>query len=113
MKVYQILENNDFSNQPESLSYLYKKQASAIEHFKYEMLRLIKRYPDDIDLAEWWKWLRSPSASLSAYLSLSSWWPLSLSAVLKKHPSLKTKVDDVIDAKKKYEDAGGKYNEIN
>ena len=108
MKVYQILENNDFSNQPISLSYLDKKQASACEHFKYEVIRLIKLHPTDSNLSSrlsrWSLLLSMFSLSVRLASSYSSWLSLFI-----KYPTLKTKVDEIIDAKKKYEEAGGKY----
>jgi len=83
---------------------IYKKQASACEHFKYEMLRLVKLNPDDADLVDWLWWSWSSRAS-SLPLSSLSW----TSSLFKRYPSLKMKFDEIIEAKKKYEDNGGDY----
>jgi hypothetical protein len=98
---------NDFSNQPETFYYLKKRQESDCHLFQMKLKRLCEFVPDDKELAYYSSYASYwPYSLISSSLLLSS---KSLMLLLKKYSSFDIKYDEMIDSKKVYESAGGKY----
>ena len=111
MKVYQLLENdNDWDNQPISLSYLNKVQQERTYQFWLFLVEIDKKYKLEMSsqlsyLSLLTSWSSQLSSQLSSLPLLSSW---SLSLSQSDKDKYKSKFDEMKSAKKAYEKAGAK-----
>lgn len=107
MKVSDIFETDEWTNKPETLKYLYKKQLSATHAFMVEVEKLLRQdnivAHQKIELRAISKWKTiptQPSYMISSNFSIQGL----------RLPTLEIKLDRMVDAKYQYEEAGGKYD---
>lgn len=102
MKVSQLLESDDWdTNNQETLGYLFKVQSAKC----YELYIELKNLDPTISTLNWM--LQSlPTNSVEMIKRWGNW---KLPENLLKMQQLRMMYDAMIDAKKKYEAAGGKY----
>lgn len=114
MKVQDLLENkydyskvisnhDEWTSNPITIEYLFKKQMAATHAFMVEILNLLRVHPNDDNLkalSKWKTFYTKSARSLSIDIHVGGL----------NFPSLEAKYDKMIDAKFNYEEAGGRYD---
>lgn len=102
MKISDLLENDEWTSQPTTLEFLFKKQQAATHAFTVEINKLMRQHPKDIDLRMLSQWKILATTSMGTISS-----NLNVSGLM--FPTLEIKYDRMLDAKNQFEQAGGKY----
>lgn len=113
MKVLDLIENDEWTSKPITVQYLFKKQMAATHAFKVEVDKLLRTVSTNPPAAGTFFKNSADLRAISRWKTL----PTMASGLLQSNisvdglgSSLKAKYDKMLDAKYKYEEAGGKYS---
>lgn len=116
MKVFELLENDEWANNPETVEHLFRVQKTKVFEFGRKLLELINQFPELHRLAPY---IGQPLSTLHSEspsaIKLSRWSAflehLKFIAGQKEIDKFHERYNRMLNAKKAYEKAGGTYDE--